>query len=170
MVNLGVVLNEANCRRFEGEKKEHGKIQRELDAANERFKEYERKDVKLREDIKHLQAKQKKLADKRTKDSAKAQACILATAVTLNSCICPLVLPSPGMWHSHCTDTEYKAIQCPMSSNPRPMQQVSLLNIFLHGKGPPRHQHLAIKSLMNLIPARGNGFLCCIELQTSKLS
>jgi uncharacterized protein YhaN len=86
MVNLGVVLNEANCRRFEGEKKEHGKIQRELDAANERFKEYERKDVKLREDIKHLQAKQKKLADKRTKDSAKAQACILATTVTLKNC------------------------------------------------------------------------------------
>ncbi len=49
-------------------------MQKELDAANERFKEYERKDVKLREDIKHLQAKQKKLADKRSKDSAKAQA------------------------------------------------------------------------------------------------
>ncbi len=59
--------------RYETEKKEHGKIQKELDAANERFKEYERKDVKLREDIKHLQAKQKKLADKRGKDAAKAQ-------------------------------------------------------------------------------------------------
>ena len=29
--------------------------------------------MKLREDIKHLQAKQKKLADKRGKDAAKAQ-------------------------------------------------------------------------------------------------
>ena len=69
-----LVTNQIDARRFEAEKKEHGRIQKELDAANERFKEYERKDVKLREDIKHLQAKQKKLADKRAKDSAKAQA------------------------------------------------------------------------------------------------
>ena len=48
-------------------------MQRELDAANERFKEYERKDVKLREDIKHLSAKQKKLTDKLAKDTAKAE-------------------------------------------------------------------------------------------------
>lgn len=61
-------------RRFAVQKKEHGRIQKELDAANERFKEYERKDVKLREDIKHLQAKHKKLRDKLAKDSAKAQA------------------------------------------------------------------------------------------------
>ncbi|BDA46592.1 Structural maintenance of chromosomes protein 4 [Coccomyxa sp. Obi] len=60
-------------KKYETERKEHGKIQKELDAANERFKEYERKDVKLREDIKHLQAKQKKLADKRAKDAAKSQ-------------------------------------------------------------------------------------------------
>ncbi|EIE19557.1 RecF/RecN/SMC protein [Coccomyxa subellipsoidea C-169] len=68
----GQDLKDAESK-FEAEKKEHGKMQKELDAANERFKEYERKDVKLREDIKHLLAKQKKLADKRSKDSAKAQ-------------------------------------------------------------------------------------------------
>ena len=49
-------------------------MQKELDAANERFKEYERKDVKLREDIKHLTAKHKKLTDKLAKDTAKAEA------------------------------------------------------------------------------------------------
>ena len=48
-------------------------MQKELDAANERFKEYERKDVKLREDIKHLSAKQKKLTDKLAKDTVKAE-------------------------------------------------------------------------------------------------
>ena len=61
--------------RFQKERKEHKAIQKELDVANERFKEYERKDVKLREDIKHLTAKQKKLADKIAKDSAKAEVC-----------------------------------------------------------------------------------------------
>lgn len=60
--------------RFQKESKEHKAIQRELDAANERFKEYERKDVKLREDIKHLSAKHKKLTDKLAKDTAKTQA------------------------------------------------------------------------------------------------
>lgn len=60
--------------RFQAEKEGHSAVQKELDAANERFKEYERKDVKLREDVKHLTAKAKKLRDKLAKDAAKAQA------------------------------------------------------------------------------------------------
>ena len=54
-------------------------MQRELDAANERFKEYERKDVKLREDIKHLASKHKKLTDKLAKDTAKAEASLISS-------------------------------------------------------------------------------------------
>ena len=67
-----VKLLHAHCR-FQKESKEHKAIQKELEAANERFKEYERKDVKLREDIKHLSAKQKKLLDKLARDTAKAE-------------------------------------------------------------------------------------------------
>lgn len=59
--------------RFKEEKREHGAVQRELDAANERFKEYERKDVKLREDAKHLGGKAKKLHEKQARDAARAQ-------------------------------------------------------------------------------------------------
>ncbi len=79
--------------RYEAERKEHGKIQKELDAANERFKEYERKDVKLREDIKHLQAKQKKLADKHAKDAAKAQVTLFLHALGVpGRCSCHRLL------------------------------------------------------------------------------
>lgn len=60
-------------RRFQRENKEHRAIQKQLEAANERFKEYERKDVKLREDIKHLASKHKKLTGKLAKDTAKAE-------------------------------------------------------------------------------------------------
>ena len=71
--------------RFQKESKEHKAIQRELDAANERFKEYERKDVKLREDIKHLCTKHKKLTDKLAKDTAKTKASFRAQpAILLN--------------------------------------------------------------------------------------
>lgn len=65
----------SHLHRFQKKSKEHKAIQKELDAANERFKEYERKDVKLHEDIKHLTAKQEKLAVKIAKDSAKAEVC-----------------------------------------------------------------------------------------------
>lgn len=58
---------------FQKESKEHKTMQKELDAANERFKEYERKDVKLREDIKHLSAKHRKLTEKLAKDTVKAE-------------------------------------------------------------------------------------------------
>ncbi|CAI5503547.1 unnamed protein product [Closterium sp. Naga37s-1] len=45
----------------------------ELEAARADFKEYERKDVKMREDLKHCKARLKKLADKIAKDTAKAE-------------------------------------------------------------------------------------------------
>ena len=46
----------------------------QLEAASERFKEYERRDVRLREDVRHLGAKARKLADRMARDAAKAQA------------------------------------------------------------------------------------------------
>ena len=70
--SVSIQPSHVHCR-FQKESKEHKAIQKELDAANERFKEYERKDVKLREDVKHLSAKQKKLLDKLAKDTTKAE-------------------------------------------------------------------------------------------------
>lgn len=43
------------------------KIEKELDSAKEQFAEFERKDVKLREDLKHLKEKLKKLDQKAKK-------------------------------------------------------------------------------------------------------
>ncbi len=60
-------------RSFEAESVEHTRIQTELERAHEEFKSFERKDIKLREDIKHLKTKGKKLKDKLQKDAAKAQ-------------------------------------------------------------------------------------------------
>ena len=57
--------------RVKAEAKQHAAVQRELDAANERFKEFERRDVKLREDLKHLKARRKKLAERALKEGAK---------------------------------------------------------------------------------------------------
>ena len=57
--------------RVKAEAKQHAAVQRELDAATERFKEFERRDVKLREDLKHLKARRKKLAERSQKDGAK---------------------------------------------------------------------------------------------------
>ena len=48
---------------------------KELERANEEFKEFERKDIKYREDLKHLKAKLKKLQDRLAKDSARMQVC-----------------------------------------------------------------------------------------------
>lgn len=48
-------------------------IQGQLEQADAAFKEIERRDVKVREDVKHLKAKLKKLADKLGKDTAKAE-------------------------------------------------------------------------------------------------
>lgn len=52
---------------------DHGAVAKELERANEEFKEFERKDIKYREDLKHLKAKLKKLQEKLSKDSAKMQ-------------------------------------------------------------------------------------------------
>ena len=54
---------------------DHGSVAKELERANEEFKEFERKDIKYREDLKHLKAKLKKLQDKLAKDSARMQVC-----------------------------------------------------------------------------------------------
>ena len=61
-----------SCR-YNLEAKQQAEIQSQLDKAEESFKEFERKDIKLREDMKHLKAKLKKLSDKLTKDQAKAK-------------------------------------------------------------------------------------------------
>ena len=61
--------------RLKGEQAEHDGVAAQLEAANERFKEYERRDVRLREDVRHLGAKAKKLADRLARDAARAQAC-----------------------------------------------------------------------------------------------
>lgn len=52
---------------------DHGRVAKELERANEEFKEFERKDIKYREDLKHVKAKLKKLQEKLAKDSAKMQ-------------------------------------------------------------------------------------------------
>lgn len=49
-------------------------IQRELDKTDAGLHEYERKDIKLREDIRHLKAKLKKLDEKLAKEGALAEA------------------------------------------------------------------------------------------------
>lgn len=59
--------------RYEAESSCYTNFQKELEAAHEEFKAYERKDIKLREDIKHLKVKAKKLKDKLQKDESKAQ-------------------------------------------------------------------------------------------------
>ena len=48
-------------------------IQSELDKSDEAMKGFERKDIKLREDMKHLKGKLKKLSDKIGKDAKKAE-------------------------------------------------------------------------------------------------
>ena len=59
--------------RFKDMSADHGSVAKELERANEEFKEFERKDIKYREDLKHLKAKLKKLQDKLSKDSARIQ-------------------------------------------------------------------------------------------------
>ena len=59
--------------RFKAESKVHDNIQAELQKTSETFKGFERKDIKLKEDMKHLKAKLKKLGDKLTKDTTKAE-------------------------------------------------------------------------------------------------
>ena len=61
-----------SCRCTEGGRVQAG-IQGQLEQADSAFKEIERKDIKVREDVKHLKAKLKKLGDKLGKDTAKAE-------------------------------------------------------------------------------------------------
>lgn len=79
---LGVVTGECPacqllyaCLRFKDMSADHDSVAKELERANEEFKEFERKDIKYREDVKHLKAKLKKLQDKLAKDTAKMQVC-----------------------------------------------------------------------------------------------
>ena len=61
-----------SCR-YNAEVKQQAEIQAQLEKAEETFKEFERKDIKLREDMKHLKTKLKKLSDKIAKDAVKVQ-------------------------------------------------------------------------------------------------
>jgi structural maintenance of chromosome 4 len=65
---------EVHERRYNTVAAEHASIQRELEAATGEFKEFERKDIKYREDLKHLKSKLKKVEDKSAKDAAKLSA------------------------------------------------------------------------------------------------
>ena len=64
--------------RFKDMSADHGSVAKELERANEEFKEFERKDIKYREDLKHVKAKLKKLQDKLTKDSSKMEVGLFA--------------------------------------------------------------------------------------------
>ena len=73
-------------------------MQRELDAANERFKEFERRDVKLREDLKHLKARRKKLAERALREGAKQTVRESTSYVSAKLCesVCGPWLPCTG--------------------------------------------------------------------------
>ena len=60
-------------RRFKTSDTERAKIQKQLDAAEEELKEFERRDIKHKEDRKHCKAKLKKAEEKLAKDAAKMQ-------------------------------------------------------------------------------------------------
>lgn len=67
------VAMEQEEARYNTAVEEHQKIEQELESATGEFKEFERKDIKYREDMKHLKAKLKKIEDKLLKDAAKLQ-------------------------------------------------------------------------------------------------
>lgn len=60
-------------RRFKTSDMERAKIQKQLDSAEEELKEFERRDIKHKEDRKHCKAKLKKAEEKLAKDAAKMQ-------------------------------------------------------------------------------------------------
>lgn len=73
-----IVISVIACScRFKDMNADHGGVAKELERANEEFKEFERKDIKYREDLKHVKAKLKKLQEKLTKDSAKMEVGLL---------------------------------------------------------------------------------------------
>ncbi len=59
--------------RFNEAKEINAALLKDLDAKQEAFKAFERKDLKLREDMKHLGAKKKKIQQKKSKDEEKSQ-------------------------------------------------------------------------------------------------
>lgn len=65
-----------SCR-FKDMSADHGSVAKELERANEEFKEFERKDIKYREDLKHVKAKLKKLQEKLNKDTTKMEVGLL---------------------------------------------------------------------------------------------
>ena len=69
--------------RFKDMSADHGSVAKELERANEEFKEFERKDIKYREDLKHVKAKLRKLQDKLTKDSSKMEVGLLLNKLPL---------------------------------------------------------------------------------------
>lgn len=60
--------------RYNQAKQENDQLSKELESKREQFKEFERKDIKLREDMKHLGAKKKKTTTKMSKDEEKMKA------------------------------------------------------------------------------------------------
>jgi hypothetical protein len=60
-------------RRLKASASDRDAGQRQLEVSSATFREFERRDIKYREDLKHLKAKIKKLGDKLAKDEAKAQ-------------------------------------------------------------------------------------------------
>lgn len=65
---------EVHEAKYNSVSKEYAGIQKELETASSDFKEFERKDIKYREDIKHIKSKLKKLEDKASKDANKLAA------------------------------------------------------------------------------------------------
>jgi hypothetical protein len=76
--------------RYKADSKVQAGIQSQLDKSDASFKEIERKDIKVREDIKHLKGKLKKLCDKLAKDTVKAE--VGGSALPLKARLCPLDL------------------------------------------------------------------------------
>ena len=72
------------CGRFKASDAERAAIQARLDEADEQMREFERRDIKHREDRKHAKAKLKKAEDKLAKDSAALQACLDHQAIVLH--------------------------------------------------------------------------------------
>ena len=57
--------------RSAAEASEHARVAGELAASTKRFAEYERRDIQLREGLKHIAAKRRKFATKLKADAAK---------------------------------------------------------------------------------------------------
>jgi predicted nucleic acid-binding Zn-ribbon protein len=65
---------EATEKKYSTCLKEHNAIAAELERSNKEFKEFERKDIKYREDLKHAKTKVKKAEEKRSQAEAKLKA------------------------------------------------------------------------------------------------